>query len=193
MPDDIRRDPASSAPAPGIPMEERERVVERLADCFAHDLIPVEEYEYRVDAAYRAPTRTALAALIADLASDDPLDSAAMTTVPREVSAVLGNVEQSITGVVPPLLYVRAVLGNTELDLSRARFAPGVTEIYIRAFLGHVGIVLPPGVEVENHGSSFLGNFEYGGGPGRAVAPAASVCIVRLTGRAALSSVEITS
>lgn len=174
-------------------MEERERVVERLGDCFAHDLIPVDEFEYRVDAAYRAPTRAALAALIADLAWEDPLDDAAVTKMPQQVSALLGNVEQTINGMVPPLLRVRAVLGNAELDLSRARFAPGVTEIHIRGFMGNVEITLPPGIEVENNGSSFLGNFEYDGAPGRAVAPAGGVCVVRLTGHAIMSSVEITS
>lgn len=174
-------------------MDEREHVIERLAHCFAHDLIPVEEYEYRVDAAYRAPTRAALAALVGDLAPDDLLDTAAATMLPRQVSAILGNVEQSISGMVPPLLRVRAILGNTELDLSRARFAPGVTEIYILGLMGNVEIVLPPGVEVENHGASFLGNFEYHGAPGRTVVPAGSLCVVRLTGRAVMSSVAITS
>lgn len=193
MPDKLRRNPAAPAPLPAIPVEERERVVERLADCFAHDVIPVEEYEYRVDAAYRAPTRAALAALIADLAPDDPLDTAAATMTPRQVSAILGNVEQSISGRVPSLLRVRAILGNTQLDLSSARFAPGVTEIYITGFMGSVEIRLPPGVEVENHGASFLGNFEYHGAPGRAVVPAGGLSVVRLTGGAVMSSVTITS
>jgi hypothetical protein len=192
MPDEFRGDTSSSAPIPAVAREEREHVVERLSECFAHDLIPVEEFEYRVDAAYRAPTRAALAALVADLAFDDPPDSAA-TTMPRQISAVLGNVEQSIGGTVPPLLHVRSILGNVELDLSRARFAPGVTEIDVRAFMGNVEITLPPGVDVENHGSTFLANFEHRGALGRAVGPAGGVCVVRLTGRATLSSVEISS
>ncbi|HEY2065639.1 MAG TPA: DUF1707 domain-containing protein [Gemmatimonadaceae bacterium] len=193
MSDEFRGDPSGAAPIPPIVREERERVVERLSECFAHDLIPVEEFEYRVDAAYRAPTRAALAALVADLAFDDPLDPAAVTMMPRRISAMLGNVEQSIGGTVPPLLHVRAILGNVEVDLSRARFAPGVTEIYVRAFMGSVEITLPPGVDVENHGSSFLGNFEHHAAMGRAVGPAGGVCVVRLTGRASLSSVEISS
>src|SRR5687767_14246168 len=51
---------------------QREIVIERLSEHFALDHLDVEEFEHRVDAAHRAPSREQLAALTADL---EPLDA----------------------------------------------------------------------------------------------------------------------
>src|SRR4051812_26813476 len=89
--------PASPSPLSTIGPVERELVVERLSHHFAHDLISVEEFEYRVAAAYNAPTRAALAALTADLPPVDRelVSALARAPIPRRVSAMLSNVEQS--------------------------------------------------------------------------------------------------
>jgi hypothetical protein len=84
-------------------------------------------------------------ALVADLpaVAADPATGVSAPVTTRRIAAVLGNVEQSNSGVIPSRLELRAVAGNLELDLTGARFAPGVTEISIRAFMGNVEIQLP--------------------------------------------------
>src|SRR5437763_16828741 len=116
-----------------IPQPERERVVAQLSDCFAHDLLPVEEFEFRVDAAYRVATREQLDALVADLPTSGFSDLPDAPAMARRISATLSNVEQSSNGLVPSTLEVRSTLGNVQLDLTRARFTPGVTAIVIQA------------------------------------------------------------
>jgi hypothetical protein len=178
---------------PAIAAAERERLIEQLAEAFAHDVIPLEEFERRVELAYRAPSQTELMALAADLpavVADQPTGVNAPATA-RRIAVVLGNVEQSNSGIIPTRLELRAVAGNLELDLTGARLAPGVTEISIRAFMGNVQIQLPAGAEVENLGTGFLGSFECHGLPGQGARSPGHTGVVRLTGRAVLSSVEV--
>ncbi len=98
---------------------------------------------------------------------------------------MLSGREQSLIQV-PRRLRVRARVGYVELDLTRAEFAPGVTEINVRAFLGYVEIRLPAGVRVESTGHGVLGYFAvHGAGSGGAGSP-----IVRIRGKAVLGYAE---
>jgi hypothetical protein len=94
---------------------------------------------------------------------------------------------------VPRHLDVRTVLGNIELDLTHASFAPGVTEIALHAFMGNIEIRLPAHVGVEDHVSAVLGSFEYRRHPRAASwAESSSVAsVVRFTGRVTMSSAEV--
>jgi predicted membrane protein len=93
-----------------------------------------------------------------------------------------------MAGVVPPDLRLRARLGYVELDLTDATFAPGVTTIDVRAFLGYVQIRFPPGVHVESHGRALFGFFSLKGAP--ASAPDDTTRVVRIVGRATFGFAE---
>ena len=108
------------------------------------------------------------------------------------VGVVLGSIVRNMHAV-PRALDVRTVLGNVELDLTHASFAPGVTEISLHAFMGNIEIQLPPHVGVEDHVSAVLGSFEYRRHP-RATSWAEShhvTSVVRFTGRVTMSSAEV--
>ena len=77
------------------------------------------------------------------------------------VGVVLGSIVRRHARACRAQLDVRTVLGNVELDLTHASFAPGVTEIALHAFMGNIEIQLPPHVGVEDHVSAVLGSFEY--------------------------------
>ena len=62
-------------------------------------------------------------------------------------------------------------LGYVELDLTRATFAPGLTTIDVRAFMGYVQIRFPPGVRVESEGHAVFGFFALKGGESSAGEP----------------------
>lgn len=197
---DAPRDPmrrAGGEPSALLAPAERDQTIARLSDAFAHDLLPMDELERRLAAVYRASTAAELGELTADL----PARSAAAVVAPdgappapafQRIAAFLGNVERGGYLIVPAQLEIRVVAGNVELDLTDARFAAGVTEIAVRAFMGNVEIKLPAGVHVENHGGGFLGSFDcrVPVPPGRV---RAGTPVVRITGRAVLSSVEIVS
>ena len=64
------------------------------------------------------------------------------------IGVMLGSVVRQMDRV-PRHLSVRTLLGNVELDLTQAVFAPGVTEIELHAFMGNIEIQLPKNVGVE--------------------------------------------
>jgi len=201
----------SALPVIRLAGTERERVVSRLSDAFAQDVIVVEEFERRVEAVYRAATRADLDLLVRDLPSPTPAStqrSAASSLAPstdsdRRIAAVFSSVERTGFHEMPRHLDIRVLLGNVELDLSGSCFAPGITEISVSATFGNVEMLLPAGVIVENDGQALIGSFEYRvskrkprpsvGVPAATAGLAAGggVAVVRITGRARLSSVSI--
>lgn len=117
---------------PAVPTAEaRERVVEALARYFADDGISMEEYERRVEVAYRAGAMAELDALVADVprltSSGGAGTELATGTVPapsRRVS-VMSSHERGGSWTVPRYLKVVAVMSNVEARMSRSRLPPG--------------------------------------------------------------------
>jgi hypothetical protein len=184
-------DPRFPTIAPPISPAAREQVIAQLSDRYANDHLTLEEFERRAAAAYAATTPAALIALTADLPS--AVSPAARPSGPvMHVGVVLGSVVRSLFEV-PSQLEVRSLLGNVELDLTRARFAPGVTEISLRALMGNIEIQLPANVGVEDHVSTVLGSFEYRRHPRAAswVEGSRNASVVRFTGRVTMSSAEV--
>jgi hypothetical protein len=167
----------------------REQVIARLTERYTHDHLSLEEFERRAEAAYAVTTPAALAELTADLAGNAP----ERPSIPSmQVRVMLGSAVREMAEV-PRRLEVRSLLGNVELDLTRARFAPGVTEIALHAVMGNIEIQLPANVGVEDHVSAMLGSFEYRRQP-RATSWAESSrvdSVVRFTGKVTLSSAEV--
>jgi hypothetical protein len=171
----------------------REQVIARLTERYAHDHLSLEEFERRAEAAYAVTTPAALAELTADLGADVAGNAPARASIPSmQVRVMLGSAVREMAEV-PRRLEVRSLLGNVELDLTRARFAPGVTEIALHAVMGNIEIQLPANVGVEDHVSAMLGSFEYRRQP-RATSWAESSrvdSVVRFTGKVTLSSAEV--
>jgi hypothetical protein len=190
----------------------RERAIKRLTDAFVKDELTLEEYEQRVDGAYRCQSAEELMPLLSDLSpvpvgTETPLavvdvgestalvaPSAALATTgaPRSTSrtlAVLGNVERRGHFRLEPGHSVLSVLGNVELDLRQVALPAGITTLHVRAVLGNVDIVVPPDLFVECDGKGILGNFGNlthlpPEGPG-------DRATLRIIGSAILGSVEI--
>lgn len=184
-------DPRLGLPAAAVPPAERERIVDALTRHFAADQIAEADLERRLDRVYRAMTVAELDAVLADLpalVSSSTTPALATDTGPERVAAFLSGQDRKMSGVVPRELLLRARLGYVELDLTRATFAPGVTTIDVRAFMGYVQIRFPEGVRVETDGHAFIGFFSLKGTAAGATEPAASV--VRITGRASLGFAE---
>ncbi len=53
-----------------------------------------------------------------------------------------------------------ALMGNVELDLTRAQIGRGVSEIELRSVFGSVTILVPPDLRIECEGDAVLGSFE---------------------------------
>jgi len=182
------RTPGERLPARSLDPAAVDRVVALLTQHFAEDRISSDELEDRLERAYHAVTLAQLDAVVADLPANvapAPVPSA----VAQRVVALLSAQEQRVTGVVPRQLELRARMGYVEMDLSRATFEPGVTEIDVRALMGYVQIRLPAGVRVECLGRAVMGYFAVKGA--REPAGAEAPCVVRVTGRAMMGFAEI--
>ena len=180
--------------------EEREAVVSALTVAFSQDAIAVDEFERRVAEVYRAESSKALQAITRDLPSSPPSESTnlpapieesrAVARRPKQqLKSVLSSIERKIQGPMPEQLAVQSVMGSLELDLRRAEFPPGVTEIRLNAVMGNIEMELPDYVQVEDEGQAFLSNFSVKGRSRRRDREGAP--IVRITGRSILSSVEV--
>jgi hypothetical protein len=184
-------DPRAPALAPPASPAARERVIALLTESYAQEHLSLDEFERRATAAYAARTPDELAALTADLGNPD-VPPARASLPSMNVGVVMGSIVREMHAV-PRVLDVRTVLGNVELDLTHATFAPGVTEIALHAFMGNIEILLPPHVGVEDHVSAVLGSFEYRRHP-RATSWREShhvTSVVRFTGRVTMSSAEV--
>lgn len=159
---------------PEVPIEVlRNRVVEQLKNHYAHDTFDVEEFERRIGLAQDAANRESLKSLIRDLPAIREADLSGEEREAGEYSlnhgkirredtmlAVLSGVERR--GVWNPARYnkVLAFMGGVDIDFTRAKLPPGVTEIDIFCLMGGVEIVVPEGVNVEMEGIPFMGGFE---------------------------------
>jgi hypothetical protein len=192
--------------------EARESAIDRLTRAFVADEVSLDEFEERVDRAYRCRTREELDALTSDLSvslrtpneaprvivparSDPSLETQiAIYDVTRpspgtRTIAVLGNTERRGPFHIEGHHAVLSVLGNVEMDLRSVDFGPGVTTLHVRAVLGNVEITVPPSLIVECTGSGVLGSFS--GVNHVPVERAPDEPVLRIVGSAVLGSVEV--
>ncbi|MDB4891006.1 MAG: hypothetical protein JWL61_2861 [Gemmatimonadetes bacterium] len=186
--------------SPRLPgAEEREVIAQELSLHFAADHLSMDELEERLSLVYGAPTSAQLHGLVADLPALDrrKLDSgnspmlAPSALVPNRgvVIAFMGGAERTGSWLVPRELKVWAALGGALIDLRDAKFAPGITEIDVTAFMGGVEIIIPRGVRVETIGAAVMGGFGSNAGDATALDPAQPV--LRVTGLAIMGGVEV--
>jgi hypothetical protein len=183
--------------------EARERVIARLSEHFAADTFEVDEFERRVTAAHTSDSPEAIEALLADLpALDQTLARAGASVVPTVVGealpaererqsmfAVFGGVERGGSWLVPRQLRVTAAMGGVQLDLREARFPAGGVDIHVRAVMGGIDIIVPPGLAVQMHGSAIMGGFaQVDRAP---VSPDPEAPMVRVHGIAIMGGVDV--
>ncbi|MEU9231378.1 DUF1707 SHOCT-like domain-containing protein [Streptomyces subrutilus] len=181
---------------------DRDRVVERLRDAVAEGRLDMEEFEERLEAAYKSRTYAELEPLTRDLPSaGTPSPLAAPAASGGSWPARIGGRGTSATGVavmsgfqrkgawtVPARFDAVVFWGGGELDLREASFAEQEVVINCVAIMGGIEITVPPGVEVDVRGFGLMGAFDQCDTPGPR-APGAPRVVV--TGLAFWGGVEI--
>ena len=155
-------------------------MIDLLTRHFANDELTETQLEARLQEVYAARTAKDLDTIVAGLPS-----LAATPRTDTSIKAILSGQERKLAGLVPRELKLTSRMGYVELDLRGATFAPGITTIDVRAFMGYVEIRLPEGVRVENHGHALFGYFAVKGMDEDAES------VVRITGRAVFGYAEI--
>ncbi|WP_328400185.1 DUF1707 domain-containing protein [Streptomyces sp. NBC_00390] len=171
---------------------ERERVAERLREAVAEGRLDMDEFEQRLDAAYRARTHGELAPLVRDLpvsgsvaasvaapATGDWAGRVGGPATSKGAFAFWGGFGRKGTWTVGRRFTAFTMMGGGELDLREARFEDRETVITCIAVMGGVQIVVPPDLNVEVRGIGLMGGFgEHGGSVESAPDPAAPRVII---------------
>ena len=178
----------------------RAQTIERLTNGFTRDELGLEEFEDRLNRAFRAEAVADLEALVRDLSPETvaivfdaevvPAANSALAPLspaPRAL-AILGSVERR-GQLAARASGALAVLGSVVIDLRDVSMPPGVSTLEVSAVLGSVEIIVPPNLAVESAGASILGSFE---GIQRVPRdPDPDLPVLRVQGRAVLGSIEI--
>ena len=186
----------------------REETITVLSECFARDVLTIEEFERRAELVHGARTMAELGTAIEGIRTGGlparaggaapgslrrvgpvPAFAAPATDYDRAI-AVFGETKREGAWTPARRNTVVAAMGSAVIDLREAHLGPGQTVVTAFAFMGGVEVIVPPGVHVECSGSAIFGGFEQRKEYATAlVAPDAPA--VRITGFAMFGGVEI--
>ncbi len=143
--------------------EDRDRVVDQLAQAATDGRLTVEEYSERAEQALAARTRAELATVTADLGpTPQPgADGAAGAPAMGEsMLAIFGSDTRRGKWAVPGEMRARSVFGSCEIDMRHALLQQRVTTINAVVVFGSLEVVVPEGVEVQLRGTAIFGSKE---------------------------------
>ncbi len=202
-----RVEASGTKPAKVLEVDEaREKAIDLLSECFARDMLSVEDFERRLDLAHAAGSMAQLGEAIEGLGSDGltaPEMGGLPGRAPRRAPAaafsevrpadravaVFGETKRAGQWVPARRNTVAAVMGSATIDLREARLGPGTTTFTAVAVMGGIEILVPPGLHVQCGGSAVFGSFER---RDSSPAPAAADdTMVRVDGFSVFGSVEI--
>jgi Domain of unknown function (DUF1707)/Cell wall-active antibiotics response 4TMS YvqF len=191
MGDELGRDknhPVAGPPAAVILASDgdREAVAARLNDAVGDGRLTLEEFGERLDQAYAARTRGALAPLTADL------PATGLVRGPGRLRRVmLGIIWDSRRAGPQPLedeITAIALLGDAVIDLRGAKATSKEITIRAYALLNDVDVIVPTGVAVELSGVAVVGDIRNMTRPSPA---GAGQFVVKIDGHAVLGDVQV--
>ncbi|MGY1751698.1 DUF1707 domain-containing protein [Blastococcus sp. SYSU D01042] len=158
MPDDpgLPVPAAGDAGAPGVRASDgdREALVARLQQALAEGRLDLDEFGQRAGAAYAAVTTAELAALVADLPAEAPVEIVG-TRAPEVQTSVFGDIK--LAGPSVPL-RASTVFGDVRLDLRGLRTDADRLDLYLSTVFGDVQVIVAEGVDAQLHGRTVLGD-----------------------------------
>lgn len=200
-------EPAATKPAMIELADAREKAIDLLSECFARDMLTVEDFERRVSLAHAAGSMAELGSAIEGLETGTGAGAAQGDRSPPNMVhatvaaplaevraadravAVFGETKRAGRWVPATRNTVVAFMGSAVIDLREARFGPGGATFSVVAAMGSVEILVPPGVNVRCGGSAVFGNFGQRGPGPASVAPDSPA--IRVDGLSVFGSVEI--
>ncbi len=200
----------SEASPPSVAIEPmRQKVIDQLCERFAEDVIPVSEFERRVDLAHKAVTPADLNALLADLLPSPANLPAIATTTDRGVAprpniqaahqvrerdlmvGIFGGGSKRGRWHPAEKIVAVGIMGGVELDFRDAPLPPDGVDITVVALMGGVEVIVPPGVHVDMGGIAIMGGFDQSGDD--TVEPDRDAPTIRVNGLAMMGGVNVTT
>ena len=103
--------------------------------------------------------------------------------------AFVSNVERHGEWVLARHYRALSVMGNLELDLTRARLGAGTSQIEIVCIMGAVTVLVPPDIRLECDAIPVVGNLEVRRNVETTTSPGAP--LVQISGTAFMGSIEV--
>jgi hypothetical protein len=188
----------------GLPAK-RERTIRILSECFARNLLEMEEFERRVSLAHQAHSVQDLARLIDDIPAElaEEPEQAPSVQTPRPVSGgpvALREQEQPVYGIMMSrrlrgrwlksrTVASKTLMSSVEFDFRDLELPREIVEINVLALMSSVVVTVPPELPVQTEVVPVLGEVKESrrlktslpkNGPG-----------IRLTGLAVMSEVKV--
>ncbi|GAA4107569.1 hypothetical protein GCM10022284_56040 [Streptomyces hundungensis] len=152
---------------------DRERASEELREAVAEGRLEMDEFEERIEQAYRAKVHDDLACLTSDLPvrRDGALGRRRGGSVTDWDSRIggrrtssgavgfLGGFRRTGRWTVGRRFRALAICGGGQVDLREADFESRETVVRCFAIMGGMQVIVPPGVNVVSRGFSLMGGF----------------------------------
>ena len=167
-----QQEPPKRRSVVGLPAQ-RERTIKILSECFAGNLLEMEEFERRVSLAHQAGSVQDLARLIDDIPGD-LAEAVEETPEPASTgSIVLREEEQPVYGIMMSrrlrgqwlkcrTVSARTLLSNLEFDFRDLELPAEIVEINILGLMSGVVITVPPDLPVQLEVVPILGEVKEG-------------------------------
>lgn len=186
----------------------REVKINELSTHFANDDLSLDELERRMERVYKATNVAELEVITADLknAVAVPADMiqakvvrgkggapAQFEAMPTRIVAIMSSTKKVGRWGVPPILGLKAVMSDTQVDLTHAVMTSNTVELEIKSVMASVKIIVPPDMRVMVDTSSVMSNIESKADDlALANVPAsASQKVLHLTGYAFMSDLQV--
>lgn len=148
----------------GVP-EFRDRIVRRLETAYADNKLELEEYERRLELAYRAEFMEDLEALVHDFPAlqqsmDRDMDNGITEADDTAKVALIGDQHLGPEDFYKGRIQTLSILGDVNIDIRRFKTCEDPIHIKIHSFIGDTRIIIPRGMIVKNRLKSFLGDYK---------------------------------
>ncbi|MFJ9621581.1 DUF1707 domain-containing protein [Streptomyces sp. NPDC101181] len=188
---------------------ERERIAELLREAVAEGRLEMDEFEQRLESAYKARTHGELEPLVQDLPAPGSAVTPAGSSAPAPLRGSAANWPARIGGTatsrggfafwggfsrkgrwtVGRKFTAFAMWGGGEIDLREAHFEDRETVIRCITIMGGLHVTAPPELNVDVRGVGIMGGF--GEGSSEESEPAPDAPYVRITGLALMGGVGV--
>ncbi len=167
-----QQEPPKRRSVVGLPAQ-RERTVKILSECFARNLLEMEEFERRVSLAHQAGSVQDLARLIDDIPGD-LAEAEQQTPEPASTrSIVLQEDEQPVYGIMMSrrlrgqwlkcrTVSARTLMSTVEFDFRDLELPADIVEINILGLMSSVVVTVPPDLPVQLEAVPILGEVKEG-------------------------------
>jgi hypothetical protein len=165
------REPPQRRSVVGLPAA-RERTIRILSDCFAENLLEMEEFESRVSLAHQAQSIQDLARLIDDIPGE-LAEAAEAPKRPAVKRLVLRDEQQPVYGIMMNrrlrgrwlkcrTVNSRILLSSVEFDFRDLELPSDIVEINVLALMSSVVLTVPEDLPVQTEVVPILGEVKEG-------------------------------